>query len=390
MKLNFSQKRRWKVLLFIGASLISVFFLVFTNFLVRELSKKEVADVEKIADAYHRLNTSPEDASEILGIIQQTTIPILVVDKDSNLVLSKNVDTSLLNNAVSLKTELRKMAFYNDPIKILIEPDNPSNFQWIYFQEQRAITLLRYFPYVQLLLIAVFLTVSYVAFNSSKMYEQNKVWVGMAKETAHQIGTPLSSLMAWVDYLKQSGTSEEVITELEKDIERLEVITERFSKIGSTPELFNFNLYDITLNSINYLRKRISNKVTIEITEDSNQHVHALINKNLFSWVIENLTKNAVDAMNGKGSLKFHIWEGRHHVYLDITDTGKGIGRAFWGRVFEPGFTTRKRGWGLGLSLSKRIINDYHKGDIYVKESEIGSGTTFRIKLQRSIPKIPQ
>lgn len=384
MKIDFSRRKRWKVLLLLGASIISIFFLLFTNYLVGELSKKELAEVKRIADAYAKV-TDPniEDKGEILQIIQSATIPIIVVDKDENIIVSKNLDPIKARDTDYLKRQLRVMGFYNDPIRIQY---TSRDYHYIYYKEQQAITLLRFFPYVQLLLIAVFLGVSYFAFNASRLNEQNMVWVGMAKETAHQIGTPLSSLIAWVEYLKtiEGPPSGEVIYELEKDVERLEVITERFSKIGSTPELQEYNVYDVVAESVNYLEKRITRKVSISITDDSNTKLKAMLNKNLFSWVIENLTKNAVDAMSGKGAITFRMWQSKNNIYIDVTDTGKGIPRANWKTVFEPGYTTRKRGWGLGLSLAKRIVNVYHKGEIYIKESELGKGTTFRIKLKRA------
>jgi signal transduction histidine kinase len=232
-----------------------------------------------------------------------------------------------------------------------------------------------------------------MAFSSSRRFEQNRVWVGMAKETAHQIGTPLSSLMAWVEYLKSSNepAGEEVIGELEKDLQRLQIITERFSKIGSTPELATYNLNEVINEGIDYLRRRISKKVNIYLANEAETEVYANINKNLFDWVIENLTKNAVDAMTGVGELKFNIRRSKGFIVIDIKDTGKGISRSDFKTVFEPGFTTRKRGWGLGLSLCKRIIENYHSGEIFVKDSEIGKGTTFRIRLHEaqkdSLPK---
>jgi signal transduction histidine kinase len=368
-----------------GAVLLSVFFLLFTNYLVHELSKKELAEVEKIAEAYKHLNDPDQkDYTDILRVIREASIPRIVVGENGNIIYCKNLDSLRSKDTTYLMSELKSMRFYNDPIRIQYGKDNVNHID-IYYKEQTAITLLRYFPYVQLILIGLFLTISYVAFNTSRMYEQNKVWVGMAKETAHQIGTPLSSLMAWVEYLKinPEPPGEEVLSELEKDIQRLEIITERFSKIGSTPELKQYNIYDVIHESIDYLRNRISNKVSLELTPDSDHTARAMLNKNLFSWVIENLSKNAVDAMPGKGEITYHIKQGRHNVYIDVKDTGKGVPRSNWKQIFKPGFTTKKRGWGLGLSLSKRIVENYHKGEIFIKESEPGKGTTFRIKLKK-------
>jgi K+-sensing histidine kinase KdpD len=373
----------------LGAVLISVIFLLITNWLVRELSVKEVDEVKKVAHAFELVNTPQDNYTDILKTIQNASIPMIVVDQNQRIIrpyklYARNLDSAHMDDSAYLYDELSTMKFYNNPIPIKVEENK---YHLIYFKEQRAITLLRYFPYVQLALIGLFLTISYVAFNTSRMYEQNKVWVGMAKETAHQIGTPLSSLIAWVEYLRSTGEppGDEVLDEIGKDIQRLEIITERFSKIGSSPELISYNLYDVIHESIDYLKRRISNKVHIFITEDSDKNVIVEINRNLFSWVIENLTKNAVDAMSGgKGEVSFRIRKLKNKmVYIDVKDTGKGMSRANFSQVFKPGFTTKKRGWGLGLSLSKRIIENYHSGSIIVKESEPGKGTTFRIRLNR-------
>ncbi|RYD81954.1 MAG: HAMP domain-containing histidine kinase [Sphingobacteriales bacterium] len=376
------QQKRWKILLLLGAVLISASFLLFTNYLVHELSLKETQEVKKIGHAYEEINNPDiENFTDILYTIQSATIPIIVVNQSGKITNSKNLDSTRISDTANyLMPMLRTMRFYNDPIPIKTDD---SSIHYIYFKEQKAITLLRYFPYIQVALIALFLTISYIAFDTNRMYVQNKVWVGMAKETAHQIGTPLSSLIAWVEYLRttEEAPGEEILDEIEKDINRLEVITERFSKIGSVPELHKFNVYEVVQESVEYMRKRISGKVNISISEDSNKDVNAMLNKNLFSWVIENLTKNAVDAMSGTGSIIFHIRLDGKMLKIDIKDTGKGIPRSKFQEVFEPGFTTRKRGWGLGLSLSKRIIENYHSGNIYVKDSEVGVGTTFRIKL---------
>ncbi|MGZ5245143.1 MAG: ATP-binding protein [Bacteroidia bacterium] len=379
-------QKRWKVFLLLGAVFISVFFLLFTDYLVDELSKKETAEVKKIAHAFEQINNPDiENYTDILYTIQSATIPIIVVNEQGKITNSKNLDsTSIQDTAGYLMPLLGTMRFYNDPIPIISEDDK--SIHYIYYKEQRAITLLRYFPYIQVALIGLFLIISYVAFDTNRMYVQNKVWVGMAKETAHQIGTPLSSLIAWVEYLRSTGEApgEEILEEIEKDVNRLEVITERFSKIGSVPELHTYNVFDVIQESVEYMRRRITAKVTIGISSDSNTQAQAKLNKNLFSWVIENLTKNAVDAMPNGGEINFHIKADGKIVTIDVRDTGKGIPRSKFQEVFEPGFTTRKRGWGLGLSLSKRIIENYHKGNIYVKDSEAGVGTTFRIKLNQA------
>ena len=372
-----TKKKRWTLLLLAGALIISIFFLLFTNYLVKELSRDEVEKVKAVADAYQQIQNHPSDVTKQVEVIKATTIPIITTDKNDKVDIFKNVDTVGKHDPRYLEKLVKKWRFFNKGIKM-------TDDQYIYFEEKEGITLLRFYPYIQLLLIGIFLSISYIAFSSSRRFEQNRVWVGMAKETAHQIGTPLSSLMAWVEYLKtaEEVPGEEIIVELEKDLQRLQIITERFSKIGSTPELLTYNIYDVVAESIDYLKSRISKKVNIYISEDSSQDVYADINKNLFGWVIENLTKNAVDAMTGVGEIKFTLRQSKGFVVIDVKDTGKGIARSEFKTVFEPGFTTRKRGWGLGLSLGKRIIENYHNGEIFVKDSEVGKGATFRIRLK--------
>jgi signal transduction histidine kinase len=253
---------------------------------------------------------------------------------------------------------------------------------YIYYTDSIIITQLRYFPFIQLVIIGLFLFISYLIFSTFRNAEQNQVWIGMAKETAHQLGTPLSSLIAWIQLLEARGTDKETIQELNKDVKRLEVITDRFSKIGSAPELTETSIAKVMNQTIDYLRPRISKKVEFEVVQNRENDVKAMINRPLFSWVIENIIKNAVDAMNGKGKIKIEIYNEIQHVYIDITDTGKGIPASGHKAVFQPGYTTKKRGWGLGLSLAKRIIENYHSGKIFVKRSEPGAGSTFRIVLK--------
>ncbi len=363
---------------------ISIFFLIFTNLLVGELSMEKKAQVEALAKAYAAFNQELDDYTDVLNTIRNNqTIPIILADGNGNPVDHKNLDSAKVAEPGFLEAEISRMSFYNSPIPIKINADE----EWyIYYKEQPAITLLRYFPYLQLLLISVFLVITYMAFNASRRAEQNRVWVGLAKETAHQIGTPLSSLMAWVEYMKASEgkVDNDILDELEKDLHRLDVITERFSKIGSVPELKPVAIFPLAQEAIGYLSRRISRQVSVSMHPRSAQEPLAMINKNLFDWVLENLVKNSVDAMDGVGKIIFRISETKTHVYLDIKDTGKGIARSQFKTVFEPGFTTKQRGWGLGLSLAKRIIENYHSGEIFVHDSEIGSGTTFRIKLVKA------
>jgi signal transduction histidine kinase len=256
---------------------------------------------------------------------------------------------------------------------------------YIFYKDSILLTQLRYYPTFQLIVVGLFLIVAYLAFSSSRNAEQNQVWIGMAKETAHQLGTPLSSLMAWVELMKLRGMDEETAVEVEKDISRLQTITERFSKIGSRPTLHKEALLPILENSVNYIKRRTSSKIEFAIKNMQNSDVKVPINIPLFEWVIENLCKNAVDAMENKGSITVCLTDQKQFVYIDISDTGKGMAKGKFKTVFKPGFTTKSRGWGLGLSLAKRIIENYHAGEIFVKSSEINKGTTFRIVLKKNI-----
>jgi signal transduction histidine kinase len=266
----------------------------------------------------------------------------------------------------------------HDPIEIHIGNIK----QYILYRDSELLIRLRYYPYFQLAVIALFLLVSYLAFSSSRKAEQNQVWVGMAKETAHQLGTPLSSLVAWLEFLRLKGMSSDYTNEIEKDIHRLQTITERFSKIGSAPSLTKVNVYEVLSHSVAYIRTRSSDKVVFDLVVPPTE-VFAPMNVPLFEWVIENILKNAIDAMSGQGRIDVKITNQHQFVYIDICDTGKGIPKSSYKTIFKPGFTTKSRGWGLGLSLSKRIIEEYHDGQIFVKSSEIYKGTTFRIVLKK-------
>jgi two-component system, sporulation sensor kinase D len=272
------------------------------------------------------------------------------------------------------------MKSQHEPIKINL----PRGYWLIYYKDSQLLTQLKFFPYVQLTVIAVFLLLAYTAFNSSRKSEQNQVWVGLAKETAHQLGTPISSLMAWIELIKDKFNAEEdpLVAEMENDVKRLEIVADRFSKIGSKPKLEEHFIYDTIEDFVNYFRIRVSNNITFEMT--GNKDLVAGLNVPLFDWVIENLLKNAVNAIEGKGSIKVNIDTNKtkDQILIDITDTGKGIPRSKFATVFQPGYTTRKRGWGLGLSLTKRMVESYHNGRIFVRDSELGKGTTFRIILK--------
>ena len=315
-------------------------------------------------------------------VINSASVPVIYTDSSQ----TKIIESGNLKGGKTgigqdfLMATIAEMKEENDPIVIKI---NGKVENYIFYSDSELLQQLRYYPYFQMLIIGLFLLISYYLFSTSRKVEQNQVWVGMAKETAHQLGTPLSSLMAWVEYLKlKDVVDENTINELSKDITRLETITERFSKIGSVPNLELENLNTVINESLNYLKVRISKKVNITFTTQNNAQVEAKLNPSLFSWVLENLIKNAVDAMKGDGDIQIYITDQSQFVYIDITDTGIGIPRANQKAIFEPGFTTKKRGWGLGLSLVKRIVENYHEGKIFVKQSD-ETGTVFRIVLNK-------
>jgi signal transduction histidine kinase len=312
-------------------------------------------------------------------VMNSASVPVILTDSSQSKVLRiGNVDQSSIDTPEKLQARIRSMAEQNDPIQLEL-PGQGVNY--LFYEDSVILTQLKYYPVIQLILIGVFLLVAYLLFSTFRKAEQNQVWVGMAKETAHQLGTPLSSLMAWMSMLEAQGVEKSTMVELNKDVERLEMITDRFSKIGSKPDLKDLDMVEVLEESINYLRNRLSKQVTFTVDADE-RPIYAKVNKPLFSWVIENLTKNAVDAMGGKGTFNIHVFRLEDEVFVDVSDTGKGISKRSKKAVFEPGFTTKKRGWGLGLSLVKRIVENYHSGRIFVKRSEEGKGTTFRIILK--------
>ena len=279
-------------------------------------------------------------------------------------------------------SELAYMKKQHAPIRLTVLGQ-----QWfVYYKDSALLTQLKFFPYIQLSLIAIFLLMAYTAFSSSRKSEQDQVWVGLAKETAHQLGTPISSLMAWIELMKEKFHAEDdpLIDEMANDVKRLEIVADRFSKIGSLPRLEDHNVYDVVKEFVDYFRVRVSKNISFDLT--GNPQLEAGINIPLFDWVLENLLKNAVNAIEGKGMIKVDISgnKTKKQVFIDISDTGKGIPRSKFDTIFQPGYTTRKRGWGLGLSLTRRIVKNYHSGDIFVRDSEVGKGTTFRIILKNT------
>lgn len=388
------KRRRGKILLLIAAIFIGVASLLYTHWLTDKMAREERKKVVLWAEATKELIdagieiTSPEMEKlntsylNFLSMVatQNTTIPIIIVDNDNLFSIDANIKYNEARKNEVLAKELEKMKDYAEPIPIELSEDN---VQLLYYRESNLLRNLRYYPFVQLVVIVIFILVAYFAFNATQRAEQNQVWVGMSKETAHQLGTPISSLMAWIEILKLKGVDEELIGEIEKDTQRLEKITERFSKIGSKPELLQQNVTEVLVSTVNYLKTRSSSKIKFETSFDGQKDIVVPLNAALFSWVIENICKNAIDAVDNHGTITLNLKEKENLVIIDITDTGKGVHKSQYKTIFQPGFSTKKRGWGLGLSLAKRIIENYHSGKIFIKWSELGKGTTFRIILNK-------
>ncbi|MDN3688053.1 sensor histidine kinase [Cyclobacterium jeungdonense] len=374
-------KVKWGVFAF--SIIIGLGSIYYTNTLVEELKIREKRQVDLYAEALEYASVNSDNLTFIFQVIIQEnkSIPVITVNADGEPIEYKNVQF----RKNSTEAEKRDQLFEElAAMKNLYEPIRLSDDAFIFYRNSDLLTRLQYYPYVQLSVILVFGVLAYAFFNQSKVAEQNRLWAGLTKETAHQLGTPLASLMAWVDYLKNSPVFEEnqeVITELEKDTRKLSMVTERFSNIGSTPVIKAENVYQVVDDAISYLRPRISSKVSMELNSHA-ENIYAQMNRSLFEWVIENICKNAVDAMKGQGAIRINIVkESEKYVFIDISDTGKGMEKKMFTKVFNPGFTTRQRGWGLGLTLAKRIIEGYHNGRVFVNASELGKGTTFRIVL---------
>lgn len=379
------RKRRWKILLLLLAVVIGIGAFFYTNWLVKNMAKEERKSVELWAEATQRLVSADINSNQDITflndiIIRNTTIPIIITDSLDRIGDSRNVSFSEKNKDKVLLRELHKMKEQNEPIVISISETNKN---YLYYRDSILLENLKYYPIVQFSVIFLFILVAYLAFSSSRNSEQNQVWVGMSKETAHQLGTPISSLMAWVELLKMQNIDENLIREFEKDTERLQKITERFSKIGSVPELVRTDVAETIRSTVEYLKTRSSGKVKFILDFDPDKRFDAPLNSSLFSWVIENLCRNAIDAMNNAGTIQVSIVDKADQISIEVSDTGKGISKAYFKTVFEPGFTTKRRGWGLGLSLAKRIVENYHKGKIFLKQSEINKGTTFKIILNK-------
>lgn len=374
-----------KVLLFI-AIVIVVFSLVYTQRLAEEISDQEKMKVEKLANTYEVLNTSTDLVAleKSLELIKENDqIPVIWADSTGQIFGQKNFDSIDIAKEKYLSHQLARLKKQKRFVKIAYEGSEP---QYLYYKDSHLLRRIKWYPFYQIGLVSLFFLVGYVAYNSSKRAEQNRVWVGMAKETAHQLGTPLSSMNGWVDILRDRYTEEAdvaLLDDFEKDISRLELVAERFSKIGSKPDLQETNLPDLLQKTMDYIAKRGSKFVEFYFEDQTNGESTAMLNSALFEWVIENLLKNALDAIDGKGEIKIILKESNNESIIDVIDSGKGIERSKFKTVFQPGFSTKKRGWGLGLSLCKRIIESYHHGKIFVESSSVGKGTKFRIVLFR-------
>jgi two-component system, sporulation sensor kinase D len=389
----YQQKRRWKYLLLTFAVVIASGSLLYTKYLVNNIAQSERTRAQVWALSMKQVLASDDNdfLNYVFAVRDSLTVPTIVVDDQGEFKYKKGLDSTKTFIAIEaegnpnikydttyFKNELAYMKEQHEPIKLMV-----LGSQWlVYYKDSALLTQLKYFPYIQLTVIAIFLLTAYTAFSSSRKSEQNQVWVGLAKETAHQLGTPISSLMAWIELMKDKFNAENdpLIAEMENDVKRLEIVADRFSKIGSRPILENHLVYDVVKDFTDYFRVRVSERITFELA--GNTEIRAGLNVPLFDWVIENLLKNAVNAIEDKGSIKVEISESKKQVYIDVTDTGKGIPRSKFDTVFQPGYTTRKRGWGLGLSLTKRMVENYHNGQIFVRDSEVGKGTTFRIVLK--------
>ena len=380
--------RQVKIILVVMAIVIAVASLVVSHSMTRDLEAQERSRMEVWAEAMRSLNQADEntDLNLVLKVINDNnTIPVIVLDSNGKVADFRNLSINASSRADSLTKVTRighELLARKRNIRIFLE-ERHRDYIDVCYDESLMLKRLSWYPYVQLGVVLLFVVVAIFALLTSKRAEQNKVWVGLSKETAHQLGTPISSLIAWVEILKETYPDDTLIPEMDKDVKRLQLIADRFSKIGSVPAPVPTDLLELLEHVVDYMDRRTSKKVKI-LTDFPAHQVIVDLNGSLFEWVIENLCKNAVDAMGGEqGTITLKVEETDTWVYLDVSDTGKGIRKRNINNVFRPGFTTKKRGWGLGLSLAKRIVEEYHHGRIYVKESEVGKGTTFRIELRK-------
>jgi len=375
-------RSNWQAFLFFFAILIGVGSLIYTQFLVRSLKAEERKKVEMWAEATRLINSadSTQNLDFLLTIIQNNnTVPVILTDGHDNIINTRNLGQLKTQDPGFMAEKIEKMKSDNQPI--IIELGNGFTNR-IYYKDSIILSQLIYYPFIQLGFIILFILASYLALSSSRKAEQNRVWVGMSKETAHQLGTPTTSLSGWVEILQNNYPDIPVIKELALDVKRLEKVTERFSRIGSKPSLAEENIKSLIQNSVNYLQTRSSSKVLFVLPFSTDDEINIPVNPALFEWVIENVCKNAMDAMEGDGEITIRVEEEGKFAVIDIYDTGKGMPKSAYKKIFNPGYTTKKRGWGLGLSLAKRIVEEYHNGRIFVKSSEIGKGTCIRIMMK--------
>ncbi|WP_303849454.1 PAS domain-containing sensor histidine kinase [Apibacter mensalis] len=368
---------------YILALIVALFIIIFSNSKVEELKEEESVKISNYAKTLELLNTEtdipPKTQFFLVQLIEQnTSIPVILVDEKGNYIDSKNVSKKIISDSLKLKEELNEMAESYYPILIKL----PFGNQYVYYKNSVLLTQLGYYPFVLIILVTLFVWFTYWYFKTVKKTEQSLLWAGMAKETAHQIGTPLSSIMGWLEILKTEEIDQKPIINIEKDVHRLQNITDRFSKIGSTPSLKKEDIVEISEQAFMYLKRRMSKQIGFEF-QAPEYPVYVSLNNILYSWVIENLIKNSADAMKGEGKIKLQIHDNKKNIFIDISDEGSGIESKNVKKIFKPGFTTKKRGWGLGLSLARRIIEDYHYGKIFVQNTEINKGTTFRITLKK-------
>ena len=380
--------RQVKIFLVLAAVVIAVTSLVISNIFVKDLAKEERNKMEVWAEAMRSFNMADEttDLGLVLKVMNENhTIPVIVLDSNGAPQICRNLEMRNISEKDSIQyvKQLGHNLFNAGRyIRISLDDTNKNSYIDVCYDDSTILKRLAYYPYVQLGVVLIFVVVAIFALLTSKRAEQNKVWVGLSKETAHQLGTPISSLMAWTEILKENYPDDDLIPEMDKDVKRLQLIADRFSKIGSLPEPVPSSLNDVVDHVIDYMDRRTSSKVLIT-KRFPNEDIVVNLNASLFEWVIENLCKNAVDAMEGEGHITIDVKDSPERAIIEVTDDGKGIKKKDIGSVFKPGFTTKKRGWGLGLSLAKRIVEEYHKGRIIVKRSEVGVGTTFRIEIRK-------
>ena len=378
---------RSRISILVIGMVLAVLSLVYTNYLADVLRQKEhndvklwVAAMERVSrDAFGNYLVDPL-ISHILS--SQNNIPFIITDENLELIMSNRIPEEVLNDPERYRNKLDELTEENTPHRVRLMWSS-GHYHMIFYGKSQLLRALYYFPYVQWLIIFIFIIFTYIALQSTKQDEQNRVWIGLAKETAHQLGTPISSLLGWVEYLRSIDVDSSAVDEMNKDLVHLMKIVDRFSKIGSETVLSPNNVNEVVGETVMYFHKRIPRNVTLSYNGLAMAPVKANLNVALFEWVVENLLKNALDAMQGHGELTVNISSNDKSVIIDVTDTGKGIAKGNWKRIFEPGYTTKTRGWGLGLSLSRRIVEDYHHGKIFVVRSEVGHGTTFRITLKR-------